>query len=168
MNIGNVDSFVESVRKAFPEYEFDLQWQGKDLKVGRPWARAFILIPDYSDGIPFSLGRINFQPVAEGGWKIYRVKQYKPSDIEYDPKDAFFYQFDLWVLTGERIDIDSLVEEAKALKLQKIAAIEQWRKEHPKEKKRARINRQWMPELRKMVQVKIEEIITTGASNGTV
>lgn len=127
-----------------------LQWQGKDSKVDEVWARAFITY----DGV--QIGRINFQPVAKGQWKVYGWKKYKPDDCPYTKDDAVFYTLNAWFDYGYLIDVESLVEEAKKRHEAKIAKIFAWRAEHPRNHSRKSVSKSWRGELLSLVREEYE------------
>lgn len=139
MIIKNIDDYIKTLRNLFPEYKFNLNYQGCG------WCRIFVLY----DGC--SLGRINFQPVDDNGnRKLYGFKHYKHDNYEYANEDRFFYQFDIYRYTQKLVDIKPLVEKAKIMKLEKIAEIEANRvKLGPK--KRKRIERNWMGKFRELI-----------------
>lgn len=152
----NIPGFLQRLKVGFSLYDFELQWQGKDLKIGEAWARAFVQTMGECEGerVPISLGRINFQPVALGEWAIYGVKHYKPCDYDYAPEDAFFYQFDTWCKTGKIVEIDHLVDQAKEVRHQHIVEIMAKRASLPP-KKRRRVSQNWMGDFRRLVTVEM-------------
>lgn len=125
-----------------------LQWQGKDSKVGEKWARAFVCY----DGV--QVGRINFQPVDKGMWKVYGWKHYKPSHYPYEDMDALWYALDAWLDFGYLINVKALAEEAKKNREARNVKIREYRAQHPK--KRPHIGTDIKGELWKLVREEYE------------
>lgn len=165
IKIDDLKLFTLSLAAAFPEYKFDLNYQGAG------WARVFVIY----HGV--SLGRINFQPTDDGKHAVYGVKHYKPYDYEYSKEDSFFYQVGTWIATGKRIEIDHLVEIAKANKLKKIEEHKKWREEHPLKqcvrtdgtiasRGRAKLSTSWKGEFSRLVDEEIRKTLNVGQSSG--
>jgi hypothetical protein len=51
--------------------------------------------------------------------------------MPYDERDDFFHQFEYWTLTGTKLDMKALWEEAQAIAIKECQEKEQWRKDHP-------------------------------------
>ena len=127
----------------FHNYTFEAQKQGGG------WARIFVGVKR-QDGV-VQTGRINFQPITDG-YTLYGVKHYKPYFYEYESEDAFFYQFYTWWATTHVIDVDALVPEAKEMCHKRLDTILQWRREHPKDKRRRHTKVNWRSDLLKLIE----------------
>jgi hypothetical protein len=157
-----IEKFLNDVRAAFSDYNFDDQPERGD------WVRVFVK----HKGV--SLGRISLQydrfnrRYTIGGFKFY-----KPSDYHFEARDRFFYLFDTWYRTGvvPYIDFSSLVVRAKQLRREKIAAMLEWRKQNPTKReyftvdsvgdcrevrrRRRKLSSAWMSDFRKLVAAEL-------------
>jgi hypothetical protein len=127
-------------------------------------SRCFVLY----EGV--SIGRIDFLPVV-GGYSLYKIEFYKPSEYEYASDDDFFYQFEFWFATGKIINVNALVDQAKINKWKKIEEKRQWRKENPTKlvlnkrtgemvhKSRTKLTTSWKGELQRLIEEEKKKIL---------
>lgn len=159
-----VTQFVSDLRRAFPGYVFHSD---------SPGHLYFSSACVYVSHAGVQLGKIRLRSV--GSTRQYEVvgwRFYKPREYEFEPRDRFFYLFESWLATGRvpYVNFPRLVNRAKQIKSDKIAARQRWRALHPRfkvfevdsrgacravKKKRKSLEHAWMGEFRQLVSAEL-------------